>query len=537
MLVGLLGVDDPPRRGVAEALRRCREAGIRVVMVTGDGPVTALAVAREVGLGGDDLVAVTGAELAALDDEALRALLRDPAPRLFARVLPEQKLRLVKAWQSLGEVVAVTGDGVNDAPALRAAHVGIAMGASGTDVARAAADLVLLDDDFASLVAAIEEGRSLFRNVRKFLAYILTSNVPELVPFLAMVALRIPPALTILQILAVDLGTDMVPALALGGEPPEPGLMKRPPRPKDAPLLDRRLLLRAYLRLGRRAGRRPAMAAWTWRLAGPRRRPGRAARWRHRPSSAHAADPAVAALQREATSAALAAIVLCQMGNLFACRSERLSVFSIRGRNPLLAARPGGRGGAAAGGAPRAAAAGRLRHRAAARRWPGRALLLGPVLLLAVDEAFKLVGRATRYPLPDREFRGTAGRSAGRTGPDGVGGSENPSDGGAPGWHGSCPSRGHDRSSPGLARHHLLRHPPLRPSPVPAAALQGRQPDLPLPPRRRRRALRHRAPRLLRHVQPLPPGRHRPRRSPAGLPAVPRRAGGPRHQRTAGAHG
>jgi calcium-translocating P-type ATPase len=402
VLLGLLGVEDPPRRGVAEALRRCGEAGIRVVMVTGDGPTTALAVAREVGLGGDDLVAVTGAELSGLGDEALRALLRDPAPRLFARVLPEQKLRLVKAWQSLGEVVAVTGDGVNDAPALRAAHVGIAMGASGTDVARAAADLVLLDDDFASLVSAIEEGRSLFRNVRKFLTYILTSNVPELVPFLAMVALRIPPALTILQILAVDLGTDMVPALALGGDPPEPGLMKRPPRPKEAPLLDRRLLLRAYLRLGG-VQALCAMAAYlaVWWLHGVDLAGLRVAATA---IIGHAADPALTALQREATSAALASIVLCQMGNLFACRSERLSIFSIRGRNPLLLI------GLAVeatlllavlhvpplqgvfGTAPLPALA-----------WP--ALLAGPILLVAVDEAIKLAGRLASRPRVPRNVR------------------------------------------------------------------------------------------------------------------------------------
>ncbi|MBK9516387.1 MAG: cation-transporting P-type ATPase [Anaeromyxobacter sp.] len=389
-LVGLLGLDDPPRRGAAEALARCREAGLTVTVVTGDGPGTALAVAREVGLPADTR-AVTGAELAALDDEALRRLLGSKAPLLFARVVPEQKLRLVRAYQALGEVVAVTGDGINDAPALRAAHVGIAMGASGTDVARGAADLVLLDDDFGSIVVAIEEGRSLFRNVRKFLTYILTSNVPELVPFLAMAALRIPPALTILQILAVDVGTDMVPALALGGEPPEPGLMQRPPRRKDAPLLDRRLLLRAYLRLGGvQALACMAAYAGVWLAHGV----GLDGLRQVAPALlAHAASPEVAALQRQATSAALAAIVFCQMGNLFACRSERLSFLSVRGKNPLLAL----------GLAVEAAVLVVVLHLPPLQEafataplpwqaWP--LLVLGPALLLGVDELVKWVERA-----------------------------------------------------------------------------------------------------------------------------------------------
>jgi Ca2+-transporting ATPase len=387
VLLGLLAVFDPPRAGVSAALRRCREAGIRVVMVTGDHGATAAAVAREVGLVSGEPEVTTGTDLDRLGDEALRELLRGPREVVFARVLPEQKLRLVKALQGLGEVVAVTGDGVNDAPALRAAHVGIAMGASGTDVARAAADVVLLDDDFASLVAAVEEGRAIFRNIRKFLTYILTSNVPELAPFLAMVVLRIPPALNILQILAVDLGTDMLPALALGAEQPEPGLMQLPPRPKDTPLLDRSLLLRAYLRLGL-VEAAVAMAAFgaVWAGQGV----GLEELRRLAPALLHRADgPAAVETQWLATTAALAAIVLCQMGNLFACRSERMSAFRLPlGGNALLWA------GLAAEAALLAAVVylpplQRVFSTASlpALAWP--LLLGGPLLLLAVDEAAK----------------------------------------------------------------------------------------------------------------------------------------------------
>jgi len=332
--LGLVAVLDPPRPGVALALRRCREAGIRAVMVTGDHGATALTVAREVGLAGAGAVVVTGSELDAMDDGALRRMLGGGGERVFARVRPEQKLRLVQAYQALGEVVAVTGDGVNDAPALRAANVGIAMGATGTDVAREAADIVLLDDDFSSLVRAIEEGRAIFRNIRKFLTYILSSNVPELVPFLAMVAIRIPAALTILQILAVDLGTDMVPALALGSEPPEPGLMRRPPDRPDSPLLDRALLLRAYLLLGLVQA---ACSMGAFFAVYAAHGLGLAEMRRLAPLLlAGTAPPEAETIQRLATTATLAAIVVSQMGNLFACRSERLSAFRVPRGNRLL---------------------------------------------------------------------------------------------------------------------------------------------------------------------------------------------------------
>jgi magnesium-transporting ATPase (P-type) len=194
-------------------------------------------------------VVITGEKLRRMSKAQLQLAL-DAPDVLFARVGADQKMRIVQALKAKGHVVAVTGDGVNDAPALRQADIGIAMGLTGTDVAREAADMVLLDDNFASIVAAIEEGRAVFANIRKFLTYILTSNVPEIVPYLAFVLFRIPLALTIIQILAVDLGTDMLPALGLGAEKPELGAMQRPPRPRNERLLNWPVLRRSYFFLG-----------------------------------------------------------------------------------------------------------------------------------------------------------------------------------------------------------------------------------------------------------------------------------------------
>lgn len=201
IFAGLAGLEDPPRPEVPEALRKCREAGIAVIMVTGDHPFTAKAIGREIGLiRSDEPLVITGDELRALTDTQLRLALDTPEI-IFARVGADQKRRIVEALKRKGHVVAATGDGVNDAPALKSAHIGIAMGISGTDVAKEAADMVLLDDNFASIVNAVEEGRAVFSNIRKFLTYILAHNVPELIPYLVFSLFSVPLALTPIQIL------------------------------------------------------------------------------------------------------------------------------------------------------------------------------------------------------------------------------------------------------------------------------------------------------------------------------------------------
>jgi len=320
-LCGLAGLEDPPRPEVAPAIERCRAAGIKVIMVTGDHPVTAVAIAREIGLvRGEQPVVLRGDALPKMSQAQLQLAL-DAPEILFARVTAEQKLLIVQALQRKGEIVAVTGDGVNDAPALKAADIGIAMGIAGTDVAREAADLILLDDNFASIVSAVEEGRAVFENLRKFLTYILTSNIPELVPFLAFVLFAIPLPLTVIQILAVDLGTDLLPALALGAEPPHPGLMRQPPRPRHERLLHGPLLARAYLWLGMLEAA-IALAAFFHVLD--------QAGWQYGEALARQ-DP----LYLQATAACLAAIVMAQMANLFLCRDSRQS-----GLRPGLSANP-----------------------------------------------------------------------------------------------------------------------------------------------------------------------------------------------------
>ena len=250
IFMGLMAMMDPPRPQVEKAIQTCRQANIRIVMITGDYGLTAESLARRVGmLTTPNSIILTGAELDELSDVALQELLNKEV--LFARMAPEHKMRLVSAFQQRGEVVAVTGDGVNDAPALRKADVGISMGIVGTDVAKEAADIILTQDDFGAITAAIEEGRGVYDNIRKFITYIFSSNVAELMPFIVKANFPlIPLALSVRQILAIDLGTDMFPALALGMEKPEPDVMNCPPRQRDQPLIDNGLLWRAFGWLG-----------------------------------------------------------------------------------------------------------------------------------------------------------------------------------------------------------------------------------------------------------------------------------------------
>ena len=315
-LLGLVGMLDPPRQEVTEAVQACHRAGIRVVMVTGDYALTAEAIARRVGILTEPSPprTVTGAELDTIDDVPLRELLTQHRDVLFARVKPEHKMRVVAAFKDLGEVVSVTGDGANDAPALKRADIGVAMGAAGTDVAREASVMVLLDDSFASIAAAVRLGRSVYANIRKFLVYVFASNVGELVPILAATFAGFPLVpITAMQVLAIDLGSDVLPALALGAEPPEPGVMDAPPRDAKQRLFSLSLVRRFLFLGGIQAAGATGLFFWHLSAAGI-------------PLHAFTADHPV---YREALTMTQAAIVFGQIAVGFAVRSDRLSVFRI----------------------------------------------------------------------------------------------------------------------------------------------------------------------------------------------------------------
>jgi P-type Ca2+ transporter type 2C len=326
VFLGLVGMLDPPRPEVSDAVAQCRGAGIRVIMVTGDYGLTAEAIARKVGIVvGDRARIVSGAELEAMDDDELKATLKDDWELVFARVKPEHKMRVVSNLKDLGEIVAVTGDGVNDAPALKRADIGVAMGITGTDVAREAAVMVLLDDSFASIVAAVELGRSVYQNIRKFLIYLFSHNLAELSPILAATIVGFPLVpLTALQVLAIDLGSDVMPALALGAEPPEPGIMDRPPRAPSERLFSW-AVVRRFLFLGtiQSAG---VVFAFFWRI--------------HSAHLAFSHFTVTNHVYREALTMTEAGIVMSQFFNGFAVRTDEQSVFKVGllSNLPLVAA-------------------------------------------------------------------------------------------------------------------------------------------------------------------------------------------------------
>jgi sodium/potassium-transporting ATPase subunit alpha len=315
VFLGLVGLVDPPRPDVPEAIAKCRDAGIKVIMVTGDHPLTAAAIAREIGLAQSHWPKViTGSQLDSLSESELQFTL-DAPEIVFARIAADQKMRIVEALKKKQHVVAVTGDGVNDAPALKSAHIGIAMGLSGTDVAKQAADIVLLDDNFSGIVSAIEEGRAIFQNIRKFLTYVLVHDVAELVPYLAFGLFRIPLPLTPIQALSVDMGSDSLTALGLGAERPSSSTMCLPPRSQSERLLNWPLALRAYLFLGIIEAT-AAMASYFFVLL--------LGGWRF-PQGLAPNDP----LYLSATTACLSAIIVMQVANVFICRSSVRSIFSM----------------------------------------------------------------------------------------------------------------------------------------------------------------------------------------------------------------
>ncbi|RJQ16262.1 MAG: cation-transporting P-type ATPase [Nitrospiraceae bacterium] len=311
---GLMGFEDPPRPEVPDAIKKCQGAGIKIIMITGDASRTAAAIAKQIGLVKNTPVVIEGHELNAMPDSVLRERLLSPEI-IFARMMPAHKMRIVSILEDEGERVAVTGDGVNDAPALKKANIGIAMGMTGTDVAREAADMVLLDDNFASIVNAIEEGRAIFENIRKFMTYIFAHLTPEVIPYIMFAIFKIPLPLTVMQILAIDLGTETIPALALGIEKPEANIMEYPPRPEKQGLIDRVVLFRGYIFLGLISTIGVLFVyfhvlfqgGWQWGMD----------------------LPSGNLLARQATTATFLGIVIMQIANVFACRSSRESVFRL----------------------------------------------------------------------------------------------------------------------------------------------------------------------------------------------------------------
>ncbi len=312
IFVGLAAMRDPPRTEVKDAVEKARRAGIKTVIITGDYGPTAQVIAQEVGIVEKQCCQIIrGVDLEDLNDQAIIDEVKK-GNVIFARVSPEQKLRIVTALKKSGEIVAVTGDGANDAPSLKEANIGVAMGASGTDVAREAADIVLLNDSFASIVKAVESGRAIYENIRKFIVYVFAHNWAELIPFVLYAVLGIPLPLLVVQVLAIDLAIDVIPSLALSREPPEAGIMQEPPRSVKERLFTRRVFARSmYIGIIIAAGAMyGCLSAW---MAGG---------WQFGQSLA-ATDP----IYIKGVTMTFAGIVVAQAGNVLACRTSKQSIF------------------------------------------------------------------------------------------------------------------------------------------------------------------------------------------------------------------
>ncbi len=320
IFIGITGMYDPPRPEVKDAVSICRKGGIRVVMITGDYQVTALSIAKQVGIiTSNEAEVITGTDFGNLTDEQLKEKIASKEV-IFARVNPEHKLRVVNVFKEMGNIVAVTGDGVNDAPALKRADIGVAMGLRGTDVAKEAAEMILTDDNFASIVAAIEQGRAVYENIKKFITYIFAHLVPEAVPYIFYVIFKIPVPITVMQILAIDLGTETLPALSLGVEKPEPGIMELPPRPKRKGVIDKMVLFRGYIFLGLLEAASVLIVYYYVLYRGG---------WK--PGIELESDDTTFTnpLHLKAMTMVFLCIVIMQIANVFACRSDKVSVFKL----------------------------------------------------------------------------------------------------------------------------------------------------------------------------------------------------------------
>jgi P-type Ca2+ transporter type 2C len=319
IFVGLAGMRDPPRQEVKDAVAKAQQAGVKTVIITGDYGPTAQAIAQEVGIVDRECCQVIrGIDLEEISDQAIIDEVKK-GNVIFARVSPEQKLRIVKVLKKSGEVVAVTGDGANDSPSLKEADIGVAMGASGTDVAREAADIVLLDDSFASIVKAVESGRAIYENIRKFIVYVFSHNWAELIPFVLYAALGIPLPLLVVQVLAIDLVIDVVPSLALSREPPEAGIMDEPPRSIKERLFTRRVLLRSVfigviIAVGAMIGCLNAWVAGGWQFG-------------MKTEQLTAIGFFTSDTYAKGVTMMFGGIVVAQAGNVLACRTSKQSIF------------------------------------------------------------------------------------------------------------------------------------------------------------------------------------------------------------------